>query len=71
MRIVNAIVENEAYELILGVKSEQQVVSDIKAKLQPFKKYGLSDEEIELYAQYAIVYANSFANRENAYHALG
>ena len=36
-----------------------------------FKKYGLSDEEIELYAQYAIVYANEFANRENAYHALG
>jgi phage-related protein len=70
-RIINAIVENEAYELVLGVKSEQQVISDIKTKLQPFKKYGLSDEEIELYAQYAIVYANSFANRENAYHSLG
>ena len=70
-RIINAIVENEAYELVLGIKTEQQVVSDIKAKLTPFKKYGISDEEIELYAQYAVVYANSFANRENAYHALG
>jgi len=70
-RIINAIVENEAYELILGVKSEQQVIADVKAKLQAFKKYGLSDEEIELYAQYAVVYANEFANRENAYHSLG